>query len=76
MISATALPLIAAAFEIGQSCLIMFSSRDKLKPPSEPVVFRPNYASIYGGATILMKSPSCHGISHILSDDNDRYMYT
>lgn len=71
-----AIELFTTGLEIIRATLMLFSSPDSPKPPAEAVVYRPNYANIYGGATILMKSANCHGISHILSDDNDRYMYT
>lgn len=40
------------------------------------MIIRPNFANIFGGATILMKTKSCHGMSNILSEDTDKYMYT
>lgn len=76
LVGVTAVQLFAAGLDVVRAALKLLSKPNEPSTPVEPIVFRPNYANIYGGATILMKSAGCHSISHILSDDNDRYMYT
>lgn len=68
--------LLSTGISVTRSGLEMVLASNQSKPSDGAIVIRPNYANIYGGATILMKSVQCHGLSHILSDDNDRYMYT
>jgi hypothetical protein len=69
--------LFAVSLEVTKGWLTtMFSSVDKPKSSSTPTIYRPNYASIFGGATILMKTSNCRGIGNILSEDTDKYMYT
>jgi len=68
----TAVPIIRSYYELYK---ILKDSTPKPKP--KKVYYDNNYANLYGGAKIIMKSsPKIKSINSILEDGTDKYLYT